>query len=42
MKIEYIKIISVNKNFKTYIIINFKDLQNNRKTLRNIINKKKT
>ena len=28
MKIEYIKIISVNKNFKTYIIINFKDLQN--------------
>lgn len=42
MKIEYIKIISVNKNFKTYIIINFEDLQNNTKTLRNIINKKKT
>lgn len=42
MKIEYIKIISVNKNFKTYIIINLKDLQNNTKTLRNIINKKKT
>ena len=42
MKIEYIKIISVNKNFRTYIIINFEDLQNNTKTLRNIINKKKT